>query len=218
MEFFSVAAPPPVYLSLLDGKVPASIAPLLDQDGDRFVWRDVSMRPSLFRLICNAGQAGNVAQPMRRLRLEGIALQWLAELLDQLEGQPRALAPLGGAEKRCVREARARLIADLGQPPTVSATAVDVGLSLKRLLHGFKEMYGETPAQLLRRERLSLARRLIEDEHLSLKEVAWRVGYHHATNFISAFTAEHGVPPRRMERQRAAARARRVPAKRPPTA
>jgi len=52
----ALPAPPPVYLSLLDGKVPASIAPLLDQDGDRFVWRDVSMRPSLFRLICNAGR------------------------------------------------------------------------------------------------------------------------------------------------------------------
>jgi len=77
---------------------------------------------------------------MRRLRLEGIALQWLAELLESVRRPAARACAVGGAEKRCVREARARLIADLGQPPTVSATAVDVGLSLKRLLHGFKEM------------------------------------------------------------------------------
>jgi AraC-like DNA-binding protein len=114
-----------------------------------------------------------------------------------------------------LREARARLIADLSQPPTVSVTAVEVGLSLKRLLHGFKEMYGETPVQLLRRERLSLARRLVEEDRLPLKEVAWRVGYHHVTNFVNAFSAEYGVPPRRMGRQRAGAKTRRAPAKRP---
>jgi len=77
----------------------------------------------------------------------------------------------------------------------VSGTAREVGLSLKRLLHGFKEIYGETPAQLLRHERLLLARRLVEEGQLPLKEVAWRVGYHHVTNFVNAFSAEYGVPP-----------------------
>jgi len=103
----------------------------------------------------------------------------------------------------------------IGRDFGVSATAVEVGLSLKCLLHGFKEMYGETPVQLLRRERLSLARRLVEEDRLPLKEVAWRVGYHHVTNFVNAFSAEYGVPPRRMGRQRAGAKTRRAPAKRP---
>jgi AraC-like DNA-binding protein len=216
MEFFSVAAPPSVYVSLLDGKVTPGFALLLDQGGDqRLIWRQVPMRPGLFRLIGEAGNASNLAEPMKRLRLEGIALQWLAELLDQLEDQPRTHAQLNGDEKRRVREARARLIADLGQPPTVSATAEEVGLSLKRLLHGFKEIYGETPVQLLRRERLSLARRLVEEGKLPLKDVAWRVGYHYVTNFVNAFTAEYGVSPRRMQRQRILSKPRRLPAKRP---
>jgi len=46
---------------------------------------------------------------MKRLRLEGIALQWLAELLDQLEERPAIHARLTADEKSagCAKRAPA---------------------------------------------------------------------------------------------------------------
>ena len=58
--------------------------------------------------------------------------------------------------------------------------------------------------RLVRRDRVrSLAQRRLEHARVALKEgdlsiklVAFRVGYNHVTNFINAFTARYGVPPR----------------------
>jgi len=35
-----------------------------------------------------------------------------------------------------------------------------------------------------------------------MKAIAYRVGYNHVTNFISAFTRRYGVPPREYLRKR----------------
>ena len=37
---------------------------------------------------------------------------------------------------------------------------------------------------------------LLETEDVPIKDIAFRVGYRHVTNFITAFTARYGAPPR----------------------
>ena len=44
---------------------------------------------------------------------------------------------------------------------------------------------------------LAHARIAFESGAAPLKEIAFRVGYNHVTNFINAFTARYGAPPRR---------------------
>ncbi|HEX9461914.1 MAG TPA: AraC family transcriptional regulator [Alphaproteobacteria bacterium] len=94
-------------------------------------------------------------------------------------------------------EARERLIADMRHPPTAGELATSVGLSEKRLNAGFRIEFGATVFEVLRNERLEHARVAIETGYVTLKHVAFRVGYNYVNNFIHAFTTRYGSPPRR---------------------
>jgi len=100
------------------------------------------------------------------------------------------------ANERRSKKAHARLLADLPRPPTLAALAADVGMSERRLNAGFKALFGTTVFETLRNERLEHARLVLEREALPLKLVAQRVGYRHVSNFINAFAARYGTPPR----------------------
>jgi transcriptional regulator GlxA family with amidase domain len=58
---------------------------------------------------------------------------------------------------------------------------------------------GTTPTDLIRRERLSLARSLLEDprqRHRTIAAIAAECGFGSAAAFTKAFHASFGVPPR----------------------
>jgi AraC-like DNA-binding protein len=89
-----------------------------------------------------------------------------------------------------------RLLADMRRPPSLDEVALAVGLTEKRLNAGFQMLFGTTVFESLRNERLEHARIALQSEEMSLKEVSFRGGYNHVTNFVSVFTARYGAPPR----------------------
>jgi transcriptional regulator GlxA family with amidase domain len=89
------------------------------------------------------------------------------------------------------------LLGDMRRPPSLGALAAAVGLSEKRLNAAFRACFGGTVFETLRNERLAHARLALKTEPIPLKQVAFRVGYNHVTNFINAFSARYGEPPRR---------------------
>ena len=132
--------------------------------------------------------------PLRNLYLEGTVLQLLAN--QTAAGEPKCAAPeLSARELRSVHEARERLLADMRSPPSLGDLAAAVGLTEKRLNLGFRREFGATAYEVLRNERLAHARLALAEGDLPLKEIAYRVGYNHVTNFINAFTARYGASP-----------------------
>jgi AraC-like DNA-binding protein len=144
--------------------------------------------------------------PLRTLMIEGAVIQLLAlqaaAAATNLPRDPRPRA-LSKREREAIREARERLLADMRRPPTLGDLATAVGLTEKRLNWGFRAQLGTTVFQTLRNERLEHARIAFQSGNVSVKQVAFRVGYNHVTNFINAFTARYGAPPRQYVRQAA---------------
>lgn len=134
---------------------------------------------------------------MRLIFMEAVVLQILIEqtagMLPAKPGGRKAPSP----DRRTIDRARQRLFADLRNPPDLAALATEVGLSEKALNAGFRATYGTTVFETLRDKRLDDARILLETESLSLKTIAFRVGYSHLSNFSRAFALKFGVPPRR---------------------
>lgn len=110
----------------------------------------------------------------------------------------RASRAFSASERATINEARERLLADMANPPTAAAIAAAADMSERRLNAGFKALFGTTIFETLRNERLEHARTVLESEALPLKLVAERVGYRHVTNFINAFSARYGTPPRQL--------------------
>lgn len=139
---------------------------------------------------------------LQRLHREAVALRLLSEVVGAEAQTGEALTR---REQDALRDARADLLRELREPPSASELARQAGMDLRRFLRAFETLHGASPAQLVRRKRLEEARRLLEAGELSLKEIAWRVGYGHVNNFIAAFADEFGQPPRRFQRRNIAA-------------
>lgn len=75
------------------------------------------------------------------------------------------------------------------------ADALDVSPS--HLCHRFRSEFGRTPGQEIRGRRIELAKRLLRDTDMLVKEVAAEVGYLRSTYraFLNAFRAETGMSP-----------------------
>jgi AraC-like DNA-binding protein len=78
---------------------------------------------------------------------------------------------------------------------TVHALALEVNLSSSHLQHLFKQQTGVCITQLLIEQRLLRATQLLEDSDLSIKQVAYAVGYEHASSFIRAFQRQFAKTP-----------------------
>jgi len=177
---------------IFDGALPAILQPLLEREvsDSRCVTLPVSRR--LRQLAVNLFAPG-LNGPLRHIFMEGTALQLLA---TQLALSARRTGSIGAKERAAVAAARERLLSDMRNPPGLGDLAAMAGLSEKRLNACFRAEFGGTVFELLRNHRLEHARMALA-AGAPLKQVAFRVGYNHVSNFINAFTARYGEPPGR---------------------
>jgi len=202
-RFFSVAVSTELFVSLLDEKVPQALRPLVESHGRRTVIRERPVTAPTRALVSELGAPGE-GGALERLHREAVALRLLTEVLGaEMEGFDPSTLTL--AEAETVRDAHEALVRDLRDPPSAAELAKAARMGLRRFLNAFEALHGASPDRALRLARLSEARRLLEAGELPMKEIAWRVGYAHASNFVAAFSAEFGVPPRRFQRRRLAA-------------
>jgi AraC-like DNA-binding protein len=189
---------------LFDGKVPSVLHALLEQqvDSSRIVAMQ-TVRPMRQLAASLFGQRFN--GPLRTLMMEGVVLQLLAvqtAVAAEACQSPTDQA-LSQRERRLICDARERLLADMRNPPSLGELAMAVGLTDRRLNAGFRALFGVTVFEALKNERLEHARMAFASSNLPLKEVAFRVGYNHVSNFVIAFKARYGAPPRQYLEQKA---------------
>lgn len=189
---------------LFDDKVPQVLQALVEHDIDSSrILAMHAVRPMRQLAAGLFGQRLN--GPLRTLMMEGLVLQLLAVQTATAteECQSKSTQALSPSERQAICDARARLFADMRNPPSLGQLAMAVGLSERRLNAGFRILFGMTVFEALKNERLEHARLAFEAGNLPLKEAAFRVGYNHVSNFVSAFKARYGAPPRQyLERKR----------------
>jgi AraC-like DNA-binding protein len=178
----------------LDGHVPSILRPLLD--GGRPPARHIATgNRNTMRALARAVFDRSLAGPLRLLMLEGVVLQLFA-LQAATPSAGRSHRALSRRDRVLAGEALDRLLADMRRPPSLGELAEATGLSEKRLNACFREVFGTTVFETLRNHRLEHARQALEESALPLKEIAWRVGYGNVSNFVHAFRARYGKPPR----------------------
>src|SRR4051812_24546707 len=78
---------------------------------------------------------------------------------------------------------------------TIEAVARILGISAQHVCRVLRRERGLTFATLLRDVRLAEARRLLCESSCSMKEIAFRVGFRHPSQFTRVFSARCGVSP-----------------------
>lgn len=107
----------------------------------------------------------------------------------------------GGTDAEMLVEQAIRLMSaaveEDGAPPSVNDLARRLYMSRSRLCDTFKHVTGQSVGAYARRLRLERACRLLEDESLTVTEVAALLGHPSPSAFCHAFASAMGIPPQR---------------------
>lgn len=98
---------------------------------------------------------------------------------------------------RKIKNAKNIVLENLANPPSLKELSEEIGLSLKKLKEGFKEVYGDTVYRFLLDYKMEYARKLLEDGRLNVNEVGLKIGYSTASHFITAFKKKYGTTPKK---------------------
>ncbi|MRI00970.1 helix-turn-helix domain-containing protein [Kriegella sp. EG-1] len=98
---------------------------------------------------------------------------------------------------RRIRQAKEIMISRMAEPPTLAELSEEIGLSLKKLKEGFKQIYGDSVYSFLFDYKMEFARKMLETGQHNVNEVGLRVGYSTASHFISAFKKKYGTTPKK---------------------
>jgi AraC-like DNA-binding protein len=96
-----------------------------------------------------------------------------------------------------IKKAKEIIIENLTDAPTLEELANQVGISLKKLKEGFKQIYGDTVFGYLLQYKMEYALNLLNTGSHNVNEVAIMVGYSTSSHFIEAFKKRYGTTPKK---------------------
>lgn len=135
---------------------------------------------------------------LQTIFLEGAAkmvlsLLWQNNVVNHVKG----IKACGycSADQKAIRTAEQALTGSFENPPTICELSRMVGLNEYKLKNGFREMFGKTIYEYVRELRMRNAKNLLEDDNLSISQVAYKVGYINTSHFARAFRKEYGLNP-----------------------
>ena len=95
-----------------------------------------------------------------------------------------------------IRKAKDIITSRISDPPSLNELANEIGLSLKKLKEGFKQIYGDTVYSFLFDYKMEQARIMLESNQFNVNEVGSKIGYSMASHFIAAFKKKFGTTPK----------------------
>jgi len=96
-----------------------------------------------------------------------------------------------------IKRAKEIVIARMSEPPGLQELADEVGLNLKKLKVGFKQIYGDSVYSYLFDYKMEFARRLLDSGSHNVNEVGLKIGYSTSSHFIAAFKKKYGTTPKK---------------------
>lgn len=179
-------------------ELPAAIRQCIEADDGRWFSEVNVITPAMRSALEQILHCPFQGKP-KQIYLEGKCLELIALKLAQLQtSQPcsTALGSLNSDDIDRIHAARRILVENPDNPPSLMELSRRVNLNDYKLKVGFKAVFGTTVFGYLHRHRMELARQMLSDRRLNVKEVAQAVGYANQSRFAAAFRKQFGVNPK----------------------
>jgi len=140
-----------------------------------------------------------VHDSMKSLYFKGKVYELLSLYFNKSEDPSVEQCPFLVDEKNIqkIRQAKAIILERMTDPPSLEQLALEIGLSLKKLKEGFKQLYGDTVFAYLLDHKMEEARRMLDSQKYNVNEVGLKLGYSTASHFITAFKKKYGTTPKK---------------------
>jgi AraC-like DNA-binding protein len=171
----------------------------LNQDNkDKKYYKDGKITPSM-AIVLNQLINYNLNQSIKNLYFKAKAYELLSLYFNRSEDANIEQCPFLVNETNVVkiRKAKDIIISRMAEPPTLQELADEIGLNLKKLKEGFKQIYGDSVFSFLFDYKMEFARKLLETGDHNVNEVGLKIGYSTSSHFIAAFKKKYGTTPKK---------------------
>ena len=140
-----------------------------------------------------------VHDSMKSLYFKGKVYELLSLYFNKSEDPSLEQCPFLIDEKnvRKIRKAKDIILERMSDPPSLENLSAEIGLSLKKLKEGFKQLYGDTVFAYLLDQKMGEAIRMLDSQKFNVNEVGLKLGYSTASHFIAAFKKKYGTTPKK---------------------
>lgn len=87
------------------------------------------------------------------------------------------------------------------QNKKINALLGETGLDRSLLQWSFKQIFGMKIKEYQIMQRLESSKQLLEDGQLSVKEIAFKCGYHNQNSYTKTFKKLYGITPKKWQQQ-----------------
>ncbi|MEC4048096.1 helix-turn-helix domain-containing protein [Flavobacterium sp. SUN046] len=173
--------------------------PFLSQENkDRKYYKESDISPSMAIVLSQMFSYG-LNPNIKNLYYKGKGYELLSLFFNRSEDPNAEQCPFLIDEENVmkIKKAKEVIIANLSEPPSLEDLAEQVGLSMKRLKMGFKQIYGDTVYGFLFDYKMDYARQLLDSGSYNVNEVGLKIGYSTGSHFIAAFKKKFATTPKK---------------------
>jgi AraC-like DNA-binding protein len=165
---------------------------------DRKYYKDDKINPSMAIVLSQLFHF-NLHPSIKKLYFKGKVYELLSLYFNRTEDANAEQCPFLIDEENVIkiRKAKDIVIANMAEPPGLEELADQVGISLKKLKMGFRQIYGDSVYSFLFDYKMDYARKLLDSGSYNVNEVGLRIGYSTASHFIAAFKKKFGTTPKK---------------------
>jgi len=177
----------------------ASYIPFLsDVSGEKKYYSQEVLTPSM-AVVLSQLMSFNLHPSIKKLYIKGKVYELISLYFNKTEDADLEQCPFLADEDnvRKIRQAKDIIIARMTEPPTLGELSDEIGLSLKKLKEGFKQIYGDSVFGFLFDYKMEYARKMLETGKYNVNEVGLKVGYSTASHFIASFKKKYGTTPKK---------------------
>lgn len=171
---------------------------LSDDNKDKKYYKDGKISPSMAIVLTQLIHY-NLNASIKNLYFKGKAYELLSLYFNRNEDANVEQCPFLVDETNVIkiRKAKDIIISRMAEPPSLQMLSDEIGLNLKKLKEGFKQIYGDSVYSFLFDYKMEVARKLLESGEHNVNEVGLKVGYSTSSHFIAAFKKKYGTTPKK---------------------
>jgi AraC-like DNA-binding protein len=173
--------------------------PFLSQENkDKKYYNESDVSPSM-AIVLNQMFHYNLNPSIKNLYYKGKGYELLSLFFNRNEDPNAEQCPFLIDEENVlkIKKAKEIIIANMAEPPSLESLANQVGLTLKKLKMGFKQIYGDTVYGFLFDYKMDYARQLLDSGSYNVNEVGLKIGYSTGSHFIAAFKKKFATTPKK---------------------
>jgi AraC-like DNA-binding protein len=171
---------------------------LSEDNRDKKYYKDGKISPSM-AIALNQLVNYNLNQSIKNIYFKAKAYEVLSLYFNRSEDADIEQCPFLVDESNVlkIRKAKDIVISRMAEPPSLQELSNEIGLPLKKLKEGFKQIYGDSVFSFLFDYKMEVARKLLESGTHNVNEVGLKVGYSTSSHFIAAFKKKYGTTPKK---------------------